>query len=147
MTNGPDGTDHLQGYAVPKDTHPGEQTNLAKIPISRVGNNKMENRHGHHADVLIRRPEMATTGQGPISVTQGGNIESRGLNGTGQGPRIHEATGQGPISINQSGNIESRGLHGTGQGPKKHEATLSPGARGPFLLHRMVTVSPGDSTV
>ena len=57
MTNGPDGTNHLQGSAVPKDTRPGQQTNLAKIPISRVGNNKMENRHseahGHHADVLM----------------------------------------------------------------------------------------------
>ena len=90
MTNGPDGTDHLQGYAVPKDTHLGEQTNLAKILISRVGNNKMENRHGHHADVVIRRPEMAATGQGPITVTHDGNIESRGLNGIGQGPKKHE---------------------------------------------------------
>ena len=31
----------------------------------------------------------------PTSV---GNSESRGLNGTGQGPKKHEATGQGPIS-------------------------------------------------
>ena len=127
MTNGPDGTDHLQGYAVPKDTHPGEQTNLAKIPISRVGNNKMENRHseahGQPADVVIRRPEKAATGQGPISINQSGNIESRGLDGTGQGPRRREATGQGPITVTHDGNSESRGLNGTGQGPKKHEAT------------------------
>ena len=81
-------------------------------------------------------------GQGPISVTQDGNSESRGLNGTGQGPRVgarqpitppaetrdecehlHKATGQGPISVTQGGNIESMGLNGTGQGPKGHEAT------------------------
>ena len=122
MTNGPDGTDHLQGYAVPKDTHPGEETNLAKIPISRVGNNKMENRYGHHADVLIQRPDMAATGQGPISVIQDGNSESRGLNGTCQGPNKHEAMGQGPTSVTQGGNSESRGLNGTGQGPRRHEA-------------------------
>ena len=87
----------------------------------------MENRHsearGQPADVVIRRPEMETTGQGPISVTQGGNMESRGLNGTGQGPKGHEATGQGPISVTQDGNSESRGLNSTGQGPKGHEAT------------------------
>ena len=38
------------------------------------------------------------TCQGPISVTQGGNIESRG---TGQGPKGHEATGQGPFLLSR----------------------------------------------
>ena len=60
------------------------------------------------------------TGQGPISITQGGNSESRGHKGTGQGPNKHEAKGQGPISVTQDGNSESRGLNSIGrQGPRR----------------------------
>ena len=67
MTNGPDETDHLQGSAVPRDTHPGEQTNLAKIPISRVGNNRMKNQHS----------EDGSYGPSAHFCYPGGNIDSR----------------------------------------------------------------------
>ena len=73
---------------------------------------------------------MAVTGHGPTSVTQDGNSESRGLNNTGQGPRVGARQ-----QITQQRHKMSANTH------------MKLQARGPFLLPGVVTMGPGGSTV